>query len=132
MNAFLFVLLCADGSDDVGSRRGEGMERRFGAHQAGTDPGDTRLRRPVTLVYAEDFQRITDVIAAESPIKGWSRARKEALIRGDWDAVIGIGLCLPDHRNKPATQSLAVKFALARSPEGHRAALVLALERLSE
>ena len=103
MNAVLSVLLCADGSDDVGSRRGEGMERRLGAHQAGTDPGDTRLRRPVTLVYAEDFQRITDAIAAERPIKRWSRAKKEALIRGDWDAVIGVEPRLPDHKNKLAT-----------------------------
>ena len=86
-----------------GRRGARAWRGALGAHQAGTDPGDTRLRRPVTLVYAEDFQRITDAIAAERPIKGWSRAKKEALIRGDWDAVIGVEPCLPDHKNKLAT-----------------------------
>jgi predicted GIY-YIG superfamily endonuclease len=30
---------------------------------------------------------ITDGIAAERQIKGWSRAKKEALIQGDWTAI---------------------------------------------
>jgi putative endonuclease len=38
-------------------------------------------------VYFEAFQRITDAIAAERQIKGWSRAKKEALIRGDFGAL---------------------------------------------
>jgi putative endonuclease len=41
-------------------------------------------RRPVTLVYAEWFERISDAIAAERQVKSWSRAKKEALIRGDF------------------------------------------------
>jgi putative endonuclease len=36
------------------------------------------------LVWSQEFQRITDAIAAERQIKGWSRAKKEALIRGDF------------------------------------------------
>ncbi len=39
----------------------------------------------MTLVYAEMFERITDAIAMERRIKGWSRAKKEALIQSDWD-----------------------------------------------
>jgi putative endonuclease len=41
-------------------------------------------RRPVVLVWSERFDRITDGIAAERQIKGWSRAKKEALIEQDW------------------------------------------------
>jgi putative endonuclease len=41
----------------------------------------------VTLLWSEHFDRITDAIAAERQLKGWSRAKKEALIRGDWDRV---------------------------------------------
>jgi len=37
----------------------------------------------VKLVFAEKLDRITDAIAAERQIKNWSRAKKEALIRGD-------------------------------------------------
>ena len=49
--------------------------------------GYTSTRRPVTLVWAEHFLNIADAIAVERKIKGWSRAKKEALIRGDYDAI---------------------------------------------
>jgi putative endonuclease len=42
------------------------------------------MRRPVELVWSEHFERITDAIAAERQIKGWSRGKKEALIGRDW------------------------------------------------
>ena len=35
----------------------------------------------------DDFDRITDGIAAERQIKGWSRAKKEALLNSDWTKV---------------------------------------------
>ena len=44
-------------------------------------------RRPVRLVYSEHFELILDAIAAERRIKGWSRAKKQALIRRDYDAL---------------------------------------------
>jgi putative endonuclease len=56
-------------------------------HEAGCFGGFTAKRRPVTLVWHQEFQRIIDAIAAERGLKGWSRAKKEALIRGDWDAI---------------------------------------------
>jgi putative endonuclease len=87
MSAFVYILRCADGSYYVGSARGETLDKRIGEHQGGEIPGYTSTRRPVTLVFAEQFGRITDAIAAERRIKGWSRAKKEALIRGDWSLV---------------------------------------------
>ncbi|WP_342164477.1 GIY-YIG nuclease family protein [Methylobacterium sp. SD21] len=84
MSAFVYILRCADGSYYVGSARGESLDRRLSEHQAGTYEGYTSKRRPVTLVYAEHFDRITDAIAAERRLKGWSRAKKEALIAGNW------------------------------------------------
>jgi putative endonuclease len=87
MSAFVYMLRCADGSYYVGSARGETLDKRLGEHQSGELGGYTSTRRPVTLVYAEQCQYITDAIASERRIKGWSRAKKEALIRGDWDAV---------------------------------------------
>lgn len=87
MAAFVYILRCADGSYYVGSVRGESVDKRLGEHQAGTYPGYTSRRRPVALVHAEPFERITDAIAAERQIKGWTRVKKEALIRGDWDAL---------------------------------------------
>jgi putative endonuclease len=84
--AYTYMLRCADGSYYVGSAR-LGLERRVGEHNAGTYGGYTSTRRPVTLVWADHFQFITDAIAAERQIKGWSRAKKEALIRGDYEAI---------------------------------------------
>lgn len=87
MNAFVYILRCSDGSFYVGSARGQSLDKRMGEHQSGAFPGHTHARRPVTLVYAEQFDRITDAIEAEHRIKGSSRAKKEALIRGDWKTV---------------------------------------------
>jgi putative endonuclease len=38
-------------------------------------------------VFSQWFDRITDAIAAERQVKGWSRAKKEALIHGDFDGL---------------------------------------------
>lgn len=87
LTAFVYRLRCSDGSDYVGSARGESLDKRLADHQTGTHVGYTYHRRPVTLVYAEWFDRITDAIAAERRIEGWSRAKKEALIAKDGDRV---------------------------------------------
>jgi putative endonuclease len=81
------MLRCADGSFYVGSATGDDLSRRITEHQTGAYPGYTSTRRPVTLVWSEHFDRITDAIAAERQIKGWSRAKKRALIRGAWDEI---------------------------------------------
>jgi putative endonuclease len=49
--------------------------------------GYTARRRPVTLVFNRQFDRIEEAIAAERRIKGWRRKKKEALIRGDCTAL---------------------------------------------
>jgi putative endonuclease len=41
-------------------------------------------------VFHQEFDRITDAIEAERQVKGWRRAKKEALIRGDLDALRGL------------------------------------------
>jgi putative endonuclease len=87
MGCYVYMLRRADGSFYVGSATGDDLDRRVAEHQTGAYPGYTFKRRPVTLVWSEHFDRITDAIAAERQIKGWSRAKKMALIRGDWDRV---------------------------------------------
>ena len=86
MSAYVYVLRCADGSYYVGSTR-DTLEKRIGEHDSGTFGGYTARRRPVELVWHQHFERITDAIAAERQLKGWSRAKKEALIRGDLAAI---------------------------------------------
>src|SRR4051794_20349687 len=84
--AYVYMLRCSDGSYYVGSAR-RGLDRRIGEHDEGTYGGYTSTRRPVTLVWAQHFQVITDAIDTERQIKGWSRAKKEALIRRDYGAI---------------------------------------------
>jgi len=81
---WLYILRCADGSYYTGTTRTD-MEIRLAQHQTGHFGGYTATRRPVVLVYSEYFDRIVDAIAAERQIKGWSRAKKEALIAGRFD-----------------------------------------------
>jgi putative endonuclease len=76
---FVYMLRCSDGSYYVGSTRAT-LERRVIEHNERKYPGFTKSRRPVTLVWSQEFQLITDAIAAERQLKGWSRAKKEALI----------------------------------------------------
>ena len=84
--ADVYMLRCADDSYYVGSAR-LGLERRLSEHNNGVYGGYTAKRLPVALVRAEHFQYITDAIAVERQIKGWSRAKKEALIRGDFGSI---------------------------------------------
>ena len=82
--AYLYIVRCDDKSLYVGTTR-DTLEIRIAQHNAGTFDGYTSTRRPVTLAYSEWFERITDAIAAERKLKKWTRAKKEALIRGDFD-----------------------------------------------
>ncbi|MFK8250940.1 GIY-YIG nuclease family protein [Ancylobacter terrae] len=87
MGAFVYMLRCSDGSFYVGSATGDSLDRRVAQHQSGAFPGYTFKRRPVALIWSQHFERITDAIAIERKLKGWRREKKEALIRGDWEAV---------------------------------------------
>ena len=87
MPAFVYILRCADGSYYVGSTR-DSLENRVAQHNSGLLGGYTKSRRPVELVFAQEFDRITDAVAAERQLKGWSRAKKEALINRDFDLLV--------------------------------------------
>jgi putative endonuclease len=83
LSTFLYILLCADASYYVGLAR-MSLERRVAEHNSGTYAGYTAARRPVKLVYHQEFERLSDAIAAERQVKGWRREKKEALIRGEY------------------------------------------------
>jgi len=60
------------------------LERRMGEHRQGGFCDFTSRRRPLTLVWSSDLPTRHEALAAEFQIKKWSRAKKEALIEGDW------------------------------------------------
>jgi putative endonuclease len=86
MGAFVYILRCADDSFYVGTTR-DTLDQRLAQHDDGTFGGYTTSRRPVILVYSEHFERIEEAIASERRLKGWSHAKKQALIDGDMDAL---------------------------------------------
>jgi putative endonuclease len=95
VNAHVYILRCADDSYYsyyVGSTR-TSLEERIGQRNAGHFGGYTAKRRPVMLVWSQDFDRITDAIAAERQLKGWTRAKKAALIAGDFDLLHELAKC---------------------------------------
>ncbi len=82
----VYILECSDGSYYTGITNN--VARRFREHQTGRNPGSyTSKRRPVRLVYTAHFQYVLDAIAWEKQVQRWSRKKKEALIRGDFDAL---------------------------------------------
>jgi putative endonuclease len=113
MGIFVYMLRCSDGAYYVGSCRA-GLEQRINQHNAGYFGGYTAKRRPVTLVFHQEFQRITDAIAAERQLKGWSRAKKEALVRGDYETISA----LADGWIKRAEMRRALRHAPAGRAQG--------------
>ena len=68
----------------------DNLEARIAAHESGQVPGYTSTRLPVALVWCAKFPSRAEALAAERRIKGWSRARKLALIRGDWPLIVSL------------------------------------------
>jgi tRNA/rRNA methyltransferase len=86
MTFWTYILRCADGSYYTG--HADDLEQRFGQHQSGYFPTCyTFGKRPVELVWADDFQTREEALIVERQIKGWSRRKKEALIERDFLAL---------------------------------------------
>lgn len=80
-----YMLRCADGTYYTGHT--DDLELRLAQHASGEMGGYTASRLPVELVWSEAFGSRAEALEAELKVKGWSRAKKEALIRGDWEKV---------------------------------------------
>ena len=85
MAGYLYMLKCADGSYYTGSTTN--LEVRIAQHNAAEGGAYTSRRRPFKLVYSCAFPTLHDAFLRERQVKGWSRGKKEALMRGDYDAI---------------------------------------------
>ena len=86
MAFWTYILKCADGSYYTGHT--EDLELRIAQHHDGYFPDCYTIgRRPLDLAWASDFTSRVEALESERKIKGWTRAKKEALIRQDWEAV---------------------------------------------
>ncbi|WP_265201072.1 GIY-YIG nuclease family protein [Aureitalea sp. L0-47] len=79
----MYILLCSDGSYYCGSTKD--LDKRLAQHKNGHGANHTAKRLPVELIYFEVYSRIDEAFYREKQIQGWSRKKKEALMRGQSD-----------------------------------------------
>ncbi|MGV3650047.1 MAG: GIY-YIG nuclease family protein [Devosia sp.] len=89
MDIVVYILRCADGSYYVGNTR-KPIEQRVAEHNSGVIACYTQSRLPVELVYAEVTNVLMVAFERERQLKGWSRAKKEALIAGQLEDLPGL------------------------------------------
>ncbi len=83
---YVYMVLCADNSFYVGIT--SDIEQRLGQHEYGWDEHCyTFKRRPLQCVHVSEFANFDDAEQWEKHLKGWSRAKKIALMNGDWKEV---------------------------------------------
>lgn len=99
-----YILRCGDDSYYVGTVRGD-LEHRIAEHNAGTLGGYTASRRPVTLLWSQEFEDPAEAIAAERRIKGWGRAKKEALIAGEFHRLPALSKRKSEYKPRAARPS---------------------------
>jgi len=76
----MYILECSDRSLYVGSTWD--LDRRLAQHNEGEGAVYTRNRRPVRLLYAENYSRIENAFLREKQVPRWGRAKRLALIKG--------------------------------------------------
>ena len=104
MAFWTYILKCADGRYYTGHT--DDLDRRIAQHDSGHFRACfTFSRRPLELVWSQDFQTRYEALSAELKIKPWSRAKKEALIAGDWGS-LSVFAIPPNERAERASASL--------------------------
>ncbi|HKX37016.1 MAG TPA: GIY-YIG nuclease family protein [Rhizorhapis sp.] len=85
MPFWTYMLHCADRSFYIGHT--DDLQTRVAQHGTGAILGYTQNRRPIKLVWSQEFGTRMEALEAERQIKGWSRAKILALIREDWKLI---------------------------------------------
>ncbi len=99
---YVYILRCSDNSLYVGISND--LERRVNEHNDGKlINAYTYERRPVVLEWFQDFTAPNQAIYFEKKLKGWSKQKKEALIKGDFDMIETLAECrnASHHKYKP-------------------------------
>jgi len=85
----VYIILCSDQSYYTGITND--INKRTWEYSAGVDPKCyTYSRRPLKLVFSEEFRNVNDALAREKQIKGWNRKKKLALIKGEYNKLVSL------------------------------------------
>ena len=96
----VYILKCSDGTYYTGITND--IDRRLYEHQNGINlTCYTYKRRPLVLVFCENFPDVNQAIEFEKQIKGWSRKKKEAIINDNWEKLKELSICsnITSHKN---------------------------------
>ncbi len=84
MPSWVYILRCGDDSYYTGVSTN--LDQRLDQHDRGK-VGYTAKRKPIQFLWSAEFAHLDDAYAFEKQVKGWTRAKKEALMRGDWPEI---------------------------------------------
>ena len=99
---YVYIVKCSDQSLYTGLTNN--LERRMKEHnKSPMDNSYTAKRRPVELVFHQEFMQFEQAEYFEKKIKKWSRAKKMAMANGDWDMLPLLAECKNEthYKNKP-------------------------------
>ncbi|MFY0672068.1 MAG: GIY-YIG nuclease family protein [Bacteroidia bacterium] len=87
----MYILPSANDQYYTGSTNN--LIRRIAERESGVDANFTKNNLPLKLVYVKEFERVQDAFKKEKQVQGWSRAKKEALVGKDFDALHKLAEC---------------------------------------
>ncbi len=94
----MYILLCRDKSYYTGVT--SNLEQRQYKHQNSFYDSYTSKRLPVKLVFSQEFANFEEAVNSEKQIKGWSKAKKAALISGDFDLIHELAKCRNESKSR--------------------------------
>ena len=116
MKAYTYILQCSDGSYYTGSTID--LERRLAQHQKGEGANHTKKHLPVKLVYMEEHVHVARAFKREKQIQGWTRAKKEALIKAEYENLAPLSECRNETHYK--NKEISVTSAPFDSAQGSK------------
>jgi len=110
MTFWVYILRCADNSYYTGHT--DNLDNRMGQHISGAIPTCyTFKRRPVTLAFSQELATREEALTSERQLKGWSRKKKEAMMRGDWAEVSRLAQSIHADPANPAPSATPARSA---------------------
>ena len=80
---FVYIIECSDGRFYTGVTGN--VKKRFPRHKSGQGGRFTKMFGVEKMLYREKFYSLGDALKREAQLKGWTKRKKLALIRGELD-----------------------------------------------
>lgn len=115
---YVYIVRCSDGSYYTGVTNDP--EQRIAEHNAGlSSKAYTFKRRPVELVYLTMFTEVDQAITWEKIVKRWRRAKKEALIRREFERLVDLSRTAGNWLVFPLQQNVRKRLRVMLSLSKH-------------